>query len=124
MDKKIKDLLQLVGTPYKAEFEDGTYCGCFEPAYFLYPELPRCKLPSDDKSEYFSYSFNIIDKMMTRIDNPQMGDVVITRFANQLHCGIYYQYGKMIHVLKDRTLSIDKIENFNQRFLRYYKVGK
>ena len=126
MKDKIQELLTHIGRPYQSFFDDKTYLGCFYPLYFLYPFLPKFKLPSKDKSEYFMYSFNKINSsdMFEAISENelQQGDIIVTSYKKQLHIGIYYEFGKMIHTLNNVPLEITRVQNYKSRFMRYYRV--
>ena len=45
--------------------------------------------------------------------NIQKGDIITTRFRDELHVAIYYEFGKIIHVFKDHTLQIGRLKMFS-----------
>lgn len=110
----INELLKQVGRPYQMFNEDGTYQGCFYPVQFLYPDKPRYKLRSNDDDKNFFYGISKLRKHCIQIkpDELQQGDIFATRFRDELHVGIYYEHGKIIHVFKDHTLQIGRLKMF------------
>lgn len=125
MDEKIKLLLGQVGRPYQMFNEDGTYQGCFYPVQFLYPQKPRYKLRSvDDEKNYF-YGLSKIKKHCDEIDPADImaGDIIVTRYKDELHVAIYWQFGKIIHVFKNHTLQIGRLKMFKE-FSIYRVVEK
>lgn len=120
MKEKIENLLKLVGQPYKMFNEDGTYQGCFFPVQFLYPEKPRYKLRSNDDDKNYWYGLAKIKKHCVEISNEEQykaGDVVVTRFRDELHVAIFWEFGKIIHVFRNHTLQIGRLKMFKD-----YKV--
>ena len=114
MEEKIKELLKKIGRPYQMFNYDGTYQGCFYPVQFLYPQKPRYKLRSNNDDKNFYYGIAKIKKHCIEIapENLQKGDIIATRFKDELHVAIYYEYGKIIHVFKDHTLQIGRLKMF------------
>ena len=114
-DKRFQHLLNLVGTPYQMFDENGYYLGCFRVVYELYPDKPHYKLPSEDVEKNFLYGIARIKKHCIEIkpEELQKGDIIATRFRDELHVAIYYEYGKIIHVFKDHTLQIGRLKLFN-----------
>lgn len=110
----IDDLLKEVGRPYQMFNEDETYQGCFYPVQFLYPDKPRYKLRSNDDDKNFFYGIAKIKKHCTEISAEELkeGDIIATRFKDELHVAIYWQYGKIIHVFKDHTLQVGRLKMF------------
>lgn len=110
----IDDLLKEVGRPYQMFNEDETYQGCFYPVQFLYPDKPRYRLRSSDDDKNFFYGIAKIKKHCTEISAEELkeGDIIATRFKDELHVAIYWQYGKIIHVFKDHTLQIGRLKMF------------
>lgn len=120
MKEKIENLLKLVGQPYKMFNEDGTYQGCFFPVQFLYPEKPRYKLRSNDDDKNYWYGLAKIKKHCVEISNEEQykaGDIVVTRFRDELHVAIFWEFGKIIHVFRNHTLQIGRLKMFKD-----YKV--
>lgn len=112
--EKIEKLLKQVGKPYQMFNDDGTYQGCFYPVQFLYPEKPRYKLRSNDDDKNFWYGIAKIKKHCEEITFNELraGDIIATRFRDELHVAIYYKDGKIIHVFKDHTLQIGRLKMF------------
>ena len=111
---RIEDLLKQVGRPYQMFNDDGTYQGCFYPAQFLYPDKPRYKLRSNNDDKNFYYGIAKIRKHCTEItkEELQAGDIIATRYKDELHVAIYWEYGKIIHVFKDHTLQVGRLKMF------------
>ena len=111
----VEDLLKEVGRPYQMFNDDGTYQGCFYPVQFLFPDKPRYNLPSEDIEKNFLYGVARIRKHCDEIkpEELQKGDIIVTRFKDELHVAIYYEFGKIIHVFKDHTLQIGRLKLFN-----------
>lgn len=112
---KIQELLKEVGKPYQMFNEDGTYQGCFYPVQFLYPEKPRYKLRSNNDDKNFWYGIAKIKRHCDEItpEELQEGDIIATRFRDELHVAVYYQDGRIIHVFKDHTLQLGRLRMFN-----------
>lgn len=110
----IDDLLKEVGRPYQMFNEDETYQGCFYPVQFLYPDKPRYKLRSNDDDKNFFYGIAKIKKHCTEITAEELkkGDIIATRFKDELHVAVYWEYGKIIHVFKDHTLQVGRLKMF------------
>lgn len=110
----IDDLLKEVGRPYQMFNEDETYQGCFYPVQFLYPDKPRYKLRSNDDDKNFFYGIAKIKKHCAEITAEELkeGDIIATRFRDELHVAVYWEYGKIIHVFKDHTLQIGRLKMF------------
>jgi len=112
--KLFKELLAKVGRPYQMFNDDGTYQGCFYPVQFLYPDKPKYKLRSVNDDENYFYGIDKIKLNCTEIapDNLEKGDIVVTRFRNELHVAIYFEFGKIIHVFRDNSLQIGRLKMF------------
>lgn len=110
----IDDLLKEVGRPYQMFNEDETYQGCFYPVQFLYPDKPRYKLRSNDDDKNFFYGIAKIKKHCTEITAEELkeGDIIATRFRDELHVAVYWKYGKIIHIFKDHTLQVGRLKMF------------
>ena len=111
---KMQHLLSLVGTPYQMFDENGYYLGCFRPVYELYPGKPRYKLRSNNDDKNFWYGIAKIRKHCAEITQEELqeGDIIATRFRDELHIAVYYQDGKIIHVFKDHTLQLGRLKMF------------
>ena len=110
----VEDLLKEVGRPYQMLNEDGTYQGCFYPVQFLYPDKPRYKMRSKDDDKNYWYGLAKIKENCEEIkpEELQKGDVIATRYKDELHVAVYYEFGKIIHVFKDHSLQIGRLKLF------------
>lgn len=115
MDAKINELLKQIGRPYEMFNEDGTYQGCFYPVQFLYPKKPKYKLRSKNDDKNYLYGLSKIKKHCIEISPAELkaGDIITTRFRDELHVAIYYEFEKIIHVFKNHTLQIGRLKLFN-----------
>jgi hypothetical protein len=120
MEEKIKKLLEQVGRPYEMFNEDRTYQGCFYPVQFLYPDKPRYKLRSEDDDKNYHYGLKKLETHCEEISPADLkaGDIIATRFKDELHVAVYYEFGKIIHVFKNHTLQIGRLKMFKE-FLSY-----
>lgn len=107
-------LLKQVGRPYKMFNDDNTYQGCFYPVQFLYPDKPRYKLRSKDKDKNFIYGIKKLKEHCVEISRDELkkGDIIATRFRDELHIAVFYEFDKIIHVFKDHTLQISRLKIF------------
>lgn len=123
MEENFKELLNEIGRPYEMFNEDGTYQGCFYPVQFLYPQKPRYKLRSEDDDKNYYYGIAKLKKHCTQISPQelQMGDIIATRFRDELHVAVYYEFGKIIHVFKEHTLQIGRLKMFKD--FQAYRVN-
>lgn len=120
MENKIQELLQQVGRPYQMFNDDGTYQGCFYPVQFLYPDKPRYKLRSLDDDKNYWYGFAKIKEHCAEIplDEPvKAGDLIVTRFNDELHVAVFWKFGKIIHVFRNHSLQVGRLKLFKE-----YKV--
>lgn len=122
MKEKIEKLLEQVGRPYEMFNEDGSYQGCFYPVQFLYPDKPRYKLRSKNDDKNYFYGMKKIEKHCTEIPPAELkaGDIIATRFKDELHIALYLEYGKVLHVFKGHTLQIGRLKMFKE--YKCYKV--
>ena len=123
LDKSFNDLLAQVGRPYQMFNDDGTYQGCFYPVQFLYPEKPRYMLRSENDDKNYFYGIEKIRLHCTEIEpeNLQKGDIIVTRFKNELHVAVYFEFGKIIHVFRDNSLQIGRLKMFKN--FQCYRVN-
>lgn len=121
--ENFKELLLEVGRPYEMFNPDGTYQGCFYPVQKLYPDKPRYKLRSKDDNRNYFYGIAKLQQHCREItrDELKKGDIIATRFRNELHIAVYYEYGKIIHVFKGHTLQISRLSLFKNE-IKYYRV--
>lgn len=112
--KNFNELLHKVGRPYEMFNEDGTYQGCFYPVQFLYPDKPKYKLRSQNDDKNYFYGIKKIKEHCVQIDHDElrMGDIIVTRFRDELHVAVFYEFDKIIHVFKDHTLQISRLKYF------------
>jgi hypothetical protein len=127
LEQKINDLKKQVGKPYEMFWEnsENLYQGCFYPIYAIYPHLPKYPLFADNMADNWDYGIDLIQKHAYEIDKSEvrLGDVMVTRFRKELHVAICLGGGKIIHVFKDHTLEISRIQNyFKDRLIKYYRV--
>ena len=122
--RKIEDLLKQIGRPYEMFNDDGTYQGCFYPVQFLYPDKPRYKLRSQNDDKNYWYGISKLKKHCIQIkqEDLQTGDIIATKFKDELHVAIYFEFGKIIHVFKDHTLQIGRLKMFKD--FQSYRVNK
>ena len=52
----------------------------------------------------------------------QTGDIVVTRFKDELHVAIFWQFGKIIHVFRDHTLQIGRLKMFKD--FKVFRVNR
>lgn len=124
MDEKIKLLLKQVGRPYEMFNVDGTYQGCFYPVQFLYPQKPKYKLRSMNDDKNYIYGISKIKKHCDEIFPAELmeGDIIATRFKDELHVAVYWEFGKIIHVFKNHSLQIGRLKMFKD--FKIYRVKK
>ncbi len=120
----IKDLITLVGSPYKNFDENGNYLGCFEPIYLLHPQIMRCKLPIDS-SLNFDFAYKKIKENCISIQKNEIlsGDIIVLKLPNNvLHVGVYLGNNKFIHTFKNSSLTINKIDLEHKRIIGIYRL--
>lgn len=112
--ENFNELLKKVGRPYEMFNDDGTYQGCFYPVQFLYPDKPKYKLRSTDDDKNYYYGMAKLKKHCQKIekDELQKGDIIATRFRDELHVAVFYEFDKIIHVFKGHTLQIGRYKMF------------
>lgn len=111
---KITALLKKVGRPYEMYNKDGTYQGCFYPVQFLYPDKPGYKMQSEDDDKNYYYGLRCIREHCTPIGKNELepGDIIATKFKEELHVAVYYQFGKVIEVFRGHSLQIGRMDKF------------
>ena len=119
------ELLKQIGRPYEMSFEDGNYQGCFYPVYFLNPELPKYPLPTKDPADSWHYGVKLINHHAEHIkdEDVQAGDVLVTKYNNELHVGIMLNKHQVVHVFKNHTLQVSRLRFFGDRKLAFYRVN-
>lgn len=116
MEEKIKLLLEQIGRPYEMFNKDGTYQGCFYPLQFLYPDIKKYKLRSENNQKNYVYGMAKMKKYFTEIapSELQAGDIITTKYKDALHIAVYLEFGKIIHVFKGHKLQIGRLKMFNE----------
>ena len=126
MQEKIENLVNKVGTEYQMFYEDGNYCGCFFPVYEVYPHLPKFPLPDMDLKKPKNFNFGIARMMenMNEVEekNLKLGDILATKYRDELHVALYIGKGKFIHIFHSHTLQINSISFFRKDRLRFFRV--
>ena len=114
MKEKIEKLLSFVGRPYEKTNNDGTYQGCFYPVQFLYPQLPKFRMPDTDIKSACDFASKKIEEICQNISPSELkeGDIIKTNFKDVLHVAIYLGFGKIIHVFENNTLQIGRLKMF------------
>lgn len=117
------DLLHKVGRPYEMFNNDGTYQGCFYPVQFLYPKKPKYKLRSKDDDKNYFYGIKKLKEHCVEIQREELkkGDIIATRFRNELHVAVFYEYDKIIHVFRGHTLQIGRLSLFKNKTI-FFRV--
>jgi len=124
MLEKIEILKGKVGTSYQMFFEDGNYCGCFFPIYEVFPNLPRFPLPSANPEDNWDYGMDKIFKSAFEIkkEDLQSGDILVTKFNNELHVALYIGSQRIIHVFRGHSLCISRTYFFKNLLVRYFRI--
>ena len=112
---RFNKLLNMIGEPYVMLNKDGSYRGCFRPVQILYPDKPRYKMRSLDDDKNYLYGLRKIKKHCTQIKPEELkkGDIITTRYKDELHVAVYFEYGKIIHVFREHELYIGKLDMFS-----------
>ena len=125
-EKRLQEVKSLVGEPYEMFFEgeDKHYKGCFAPVYILYPHLPKYPLPGADPENNFDYGMVKILKNAYPIEKKDIraGDVLVTRYKNELHVALMVDRFNLIHVFRNHTAQINKLSFFKKEKIRFYRV--
>lgn len=121
--ENFKELLHEIGRPYEMFNNDGTYQGCFYPVQKLYPDKPKYKLRSNNDDKNYFYGIAKLKKHCIEITREELkkGDIIATRFRNELHVAVYYEYDKIIHVFKEHTLQIGRLSLFKNE-TKFFRV--
>lgn len=125
MQQKLNEITkEYIGEPYVKFNDDGTYRGCFRPIQLLYPEKPRYKMRSENDDKNFYYGIAKIRKHCTEIQRNELraGDIVATRFKDELHVALYLSYGKVLHVCRELTMRISKMDLFKGE-CKYFRMN-
>ncbi len=92
---------------------------CLYPVYLLYPKIPEYQLIQDEK--YFQ---PLIKKHFKKTKNLQTGNLLVFKFANGYHFGIYAGNGSFFHCCKKHKLRISRLSgyrNFLKDIYRWYR---
>jgi len=126
MKEKIDNLIKKVGTKYQMFFEDGNYLGCFFPVYEVFPNLPKFPLPDMDlqNPKNFEYGVTKILEYANEIseNDLKIGDIICTKYREELHVALYIGKGKFIHVFRDHSLQINNLSFFRKDRIRFFRV--
>lgn len=124
MKNKIQALKSKVGTPYKLSYEDNNYCGCFFPIFEVFPHLPKYPLPTQNPQDNWDYGMNRILENAFEIQPEEIkaGDVLATKFKNELHVALILDKFNIIHVFKDHSLQISRINMFKSRLCKFFRI--
>lgn len=124
IEEKLDALLNQAGRPFQRDNEDGTYQGCFYPVQFLYPGKPRYVLDSNCIEDNFSFGLKMLEANTREIayEDVRAGDIVAINLNGHLHVGIYWKFGKMIHVFENNNLQISRVKVFKKFETKYYRV--
>lgn len=107
------DIIKEVGRPYEMFWEDGNYQGCFYPVYKMYPRLPRYKLPYVDNDEKnYIKGIALVKRHFKEVKTLEKGDIIATKFRDELHVALYIGEGKILHVFKEHKLQINRLNFF------------
>lgn len=115
-----------IGSKYKKIDEKGNYFGCFEPAYYIFPNLPRYKLPEDNSSN-FDFSLEKLETIAKKIikENLNHGDIIAFKLPrNVFHIGVYIGDGKMVQTFAQNSMHISRINFDNHRIIGFYRINK
>ena len=117
------NLLKEVGRPYEMFNEDGTYQGCIYTEQILYPDKQRNKLRSNDDDKNYNYGLAKLKQHCEEIslDELKKGDIIATRFNDELHVAVFYEFDKIIHVFRGHTLQISRLKIFRNK-IRCFRV--
>lgn len=122
--ENFNELLKQVGRKYEMYNEDGTYQGCFYPVQFLYPDKPKYKLRSKDDDKNYNYGLAKIMQHCTEISETELqkGDIIVTRYNDELHVAVFYEFDKIVHVFRGHALQISRLKIFRNQ-VRYFRVN-
>lgn len=93
----------------------GGYCkklDCLYPVYLLYPKIPYYRLIQSE-----AYFKPLIEKHFNRVHKLQKGDMLVFRFANGFHFGIYAGNEEFFHCCNTFKLRISRLSGY-KKFLR------
>ena len=118
MKERLKELIKQVGRKTQEFDSEGYYEGCLYPIYFLYPNIEKLNITPDLCKNGYKFGLEITKKYGKQIwiNELKPGDVIIVRFNNTLHPAIYIGDNKIIHVFYDKTLVINNLDLFNQKY--------
>ena len=127
MINKINELKKQIGKPYQMFWEgsENLYQGCFYPIYYIYDYLPKYPLYSEHMADNWDYGINLIEKHCFEVkkDEVKAGDMLVTKFRNELHVALAIDESRIIHVFKDHTLQINRRDFFKERLVKWYRFN-
>ncbi len=87
---------------------------CLYPIYLLYPKIPKYKLIQDEE-----YIKTLVNKHFTEISitDVQKGNLLIFKFFNGFHFGIYAGNNKFFHCCNKHKLRLTNLSAY-KKFLR------
>jgi cell wall-associated NlpC family hydrolase len=85
---------------------------CLYPVYLLYPEIPLYERIQDEN--YFS---PLIDRHFSLVKEPQKGDMLVFKFFNGYHFGVYAGGKQFFHCCEKFGLRISRLSGY-RKFLK------
>jgi len=127
MINKINELKKEIGRPYQMFWEntENLYQGCFYPIYKVFQNIPLFPLPTADPADNWDYGIDLIQKHCTEItkEEIQAGDMLVTKFRKELHVALYIGEQRIIHVFREHTLRISKVDYFDKHLVKWYRIN-
>ncbi len=80
---------------------------CLYPIYLLFPEIPEYRLVQDE-----AYFKPLIKKYFTEVNELKKGDLLVFKFLNGFHFGIYEEKGNFFHCCKRHRLRISGLSGY------------
>lgn len=127
----------LSGIPFLGGGRDYNGIDCWGLVCLFYKEQLNINLPNYDGEYNYDDSKDCAKAIIrtfndcgdfVRINNPFEGCIVLCKSENQpLHCGIYRNGGKMLHIIEGQTPNIEELGNHiwtNNNILGFYRYKK
>jgi len=89
---------------------------CLFPIYLLYPELPKYDINQDK-----TYVYESILKHCNKVDNLRLGDLILFKFLNGYHFGIYAGKGNFFHYLRHGNLRLTNLRRYIKYIEGYFR---
>lgn len=89
---------------------------CLYPVYLLYPEIPKYKLVQDE-----NYFQPLIEKYFCKTAESKEGDLLVFKFQNKFHFGIYNGCGKFFHCCKKFKLRLSRMKLYQKSLKGIYR---